>query len=284
MATERRLLRGLAVVPVMAMLLMPVPVRAAAAWWQPLALSGERVDSVAVTTAGLLVHTAAGYQRSTDGGRSFGALAVAPPQSTAVDSGGVTWDIQGGTIVTGRTGTALHPDPGAPRARMLAAPAALPGVVVAVDGDDHVWRRSPSGSWALAFILLPAGGLAGPPAVTAVAAFSAPVTDAVYLGTAGYAVLLTSDGGDDWIRADPGLPATVLGLATDASRAAVYAATDQGLYVHHLQSFPAPPAYHDSALWLRWLGIALVSGMAALAAVLALRRLLSGSATTPAGT
>ena len=135
------------------------------------------------------------------------------------------------------------PDPRSPflgdLAHLIAAPAALPGVAVAVGSDNHVWRRDASGQWATAFILLPAGGLSGIPRVTSLAAFAQPLTAAVYMGTAGYGVLLSQDGGDDWIRADPGLPENVLGLATDSSARALYAATDQGLFVHHLQALPA---------------------------------------------
>jgi hypothetical protein len=40
--------------------------------------------------------------------------------------------------------------------------------------------------------------------VTALAAFTQALSTTVYLGTDGYGVLLTTDGGDDWIRADAG--------------------------------------------------------------------------------
>jgi hypothetical protein len=137
-----------------------------------------------------------------------------------------------------------------------------------------VWRRAPSGQWATSFILLPAGGLSGPPQVTAVAAFTSPVTGAIYMGTDGYGVLLSQDGGDDWIRADPGLPENVLALAADASARALYAATDQGLFVHHLQSFPGPPVYRDTSLYVRWLGSAIVALLAIAGAVVGLRLVL----------
>jgi hypothetical protein len=195
-----------------------------------------------------------------------------------VVSGGTTWDIRNGTVMSGTATATEHPDPGAPYlgagAHILAAPAAAPGVVVAVGTDNHVWRRAQSGTWATAFIPLPAGGLSGPPPVTSLAAFTQPLSVVVYMGVDGYGVLLSNDGGDDWIRADPGLPQNVLGLATDPAARALYAATDQGLYVHHLQSFPAPPVYTDSALYLRWLGIAAVALAATLMALLVLRRLL----------
>jgi hypothetical protein len=52
--------------------------------------------------------------------------------------------------------------------------------------------------------------------VTALAAFTQALSTTVYLGTDGYGVLLTTDGGDDWIRADAGVPENVLSPFTDA--------------------------------------------------------------------
>jgi hypothetical protein len=262
------------VVPVLLMLTLPATVQAAPAWWEPLAFAGERVSSVTVLPGGLLAATAGGSFLSADQGTSFqpvanGGTALPGPASAP------RWKIDNGTVLTVAAGGQFAPDPGAPflgaSAHLIAAPAALPGVVVAVGSDNHVWRRSSSGRWATSFILLPAGGLSGAPQVTSLAAFAEPITAAVYLGTGGYGVLLTEDGGDDWIRADPGLPENVLGLAADPTTKTLYAATDQGLYVHHLQSFPAPPAYHDAGLYLRWLGIAMVALLAAIGAVLGLR-------------
>lgn len=257
------------------MLALPPRAHAAQAWWQPLAFAGQRVDSVSTAPGRLLVHIAAGYEVSTDGGRTFSPIGAAPTAATVLASGGVAWDIRDGVVLTGRSADALHPDPSAPflgtSAHLIAAPAAAPGVVVAVGSDNHVWRRDPSGRWATSFILLPAGGLSPPPQVTALAAFTTPLSLAVYMGTDGYGVLLTQDGGNDWTRADPGLPENVLGLATDEPARSLYAATDQGLLVHQLQTIPAPPVYHDSALLLRWLGIALVALLASVAAVVSLR-------------
>jgi hypothetical protein len=275
MATERRrhLLRTVAVVPALVLLAAPAPARASTAWWQPLAFGGMRVSAVSAAAGRLVVDTPGGRFLSTNQGSTFTATTDALSPPLPVLSAGTTWDIRNGTVLTGTglRGAAEHPDPGAPYlgagAHLLAAPAAVPGTVVAVGSDNHVWRRSPSGSWATAFIPLPAGGLSGTPRVTALAAFTQPLTTAVYMGLDGYGVLLTQDGGDDWIRADPGLPENVLGLTTDSAAKALYAATD------HLQSFPAPPAYTDSQLYLRWLGIAAVALAATIAALLALRRL-----------
>jgi hypothetical protein len=282
MATEHRrhVLRTLAVLPALLLLAAPTSARAATAWWQPLAFASVRISAVSVAQGKLIVDTPSGHFVSSNSGGAFTPTTVTPSPPLPVLSARTTWDIRDGTVLTGPGpgAAAEHPDPGAPYlgagAHLLAAPAAVPGVVVAVGSDNHVWRRTPSGSWSTAFIPLPAGGLSGTPRVTALAAFTQPLTTAVYMGLDGYGVLLSQDGGDDWIRADPGLPENVLGLAVDPAAKALYAATDRGLYVHHLQSFPAPPVYLDSALYLRWLGIAAVALVATIAALLALRRLL----------
>jgi hypothetical protein len=290
MATERRrhALRALAVLPALLLLAAPSPARADTAWWQPLAYAGVRISAVSVVQGHLTVDTPSGPFSSSDRGATFTATTDAPAPPLPVLTGGTIWDIRDGVVVAGHQAIGLgipieQPDPGAPYlgagAHLLAAPAAAPGVVIAVGTDNHIWRRAPSGSWSTAFIPLPAGGLSGAPRITSLAAFTQPLSAAVYMGVDGYGVLLTQDGGDDWIRADPGLPQNVLGLATDPAAKALFAATDQGLYVHHLQSFPAPPVYIDSQLYLRWLGIAAVALLATIAALLALRRLLPRPAT-----
>ena len=124
------------------------------------------------------------------------------------------WEIDpGGTVrhVANVTeSTAGVPDPGSPDlgagADLIASPAALPGVVVAVSTDGTVWRRGQDGDWKQALLLLPASLVQGVPRITSVTAFTEPLSDAIYLGTNGYAVLISTDGGDDWIRAGPGLP------------------------------------------------------------------------------
>ena len=279
MATERRRrARLLAILPALLMLLLPATVHAATPWWEPLAFSGQRVSGVVALPGLMVVSTASGAYLSSDNGRSFQPISPGRHLALPETLGPIVWQIDHGTVLTAPAGHALAPDPRAPflgaTAHLIAAPAALPGVVVAVGSDNHVWRRSPSGQWATSFVLLPAGGLAGSPQVTSMAAFTSAVTGAVYMGTNGYGVLLTEDGGDDWIRADPGLPENVLALSADSASRALYAATDQGLFVHHLQAFPAPPAYHDASLYLRWLGIAMVALLATLGAVFGLRRAL----------
>ncbi|MGH7721443.1 MAG: WD40/YVTN/BNR-like repeat-containing protein [Candidatus Dormibacteria bacterium] len=279
MATERRrVARLLAAAPALLLLGLPATVHAAQPWWQPLGFAGQRVTDVRAGPGQILVSTAAATFLSVDGGDSFQRLSPQHRVSVPAPVGVTQWQIHEGTVVTGPSGQPLATDPGAPflgaSAQLIAAPAALPGVVVAVGTDNHVWRRSPGGRWATSFILLPAGGLAGTPRVTSLAAFTAPLTGAVYMGTDGYGVLLSQDGGDDWIRAAPGLPAHVLGLAADPQTRAVYAATDGGLFVHHLQSLPAPPAYHDASLYLRWLGMGAVGLLATALAVLALGAIL----------
>ena len=258
------------------MLLLTVPATAHAAqpWWEPLAFAGQRVTSVMAQGEQVVVATDSTRYLSVDGGHSFTKGAAA---GVLKEPAATLWEIHAGTVVTGPAGMPLTADPHSPflgeSAHIIAAPAALPGVAVAVGSDNHVWRRDASGQWATSFILLPAGGLSGIPQVTSLAAFTQ-LSGAVYMGTAGYGVLISEDGGDDWIRADPGLPENVLALAADSSTRALYAATDQGLFVHHLQALPRPPVYVDANLYLRWLGIALVALLATVAAVLGLRRAL----------
>jgi len=220
---------------------------------------------------------------SSDGGSTFAAPSAdtpfPPTGVVAIDS--QRWAISaGGTVVhianTSLPGAAVA-DPGSPGlgagADLIASPAALPGVVVAVSTSGVVWRRGQDGDWKQALLLLPASLVQGVPRVTSVTAFTEPLSEAIYLSTAGYAVLISTDGGDDWIRAGPGLPDSVSSLSADSARHAVYAGTSDGLWVHVLQELPAPPAYQDAALVWRWLGIGAVTLLASIAALLGMLRL-----------
>jgi hypothetical protein len=252
---------------------------AAQPWWSPTALTDVSVTAVQMSGAALVVRTGSGTTfRSRDGGRSF--TASSPPGSPApsVRSGHDLWRIDpAGRVLHASDGHPPTRDPGSPLlgagARLIAAPAALSGVVVAVATDGTVWRRSGTGSWGRSLLLLPRGITGGVPRVTAVAAFDVPVTATVYVATAGYAVLLSADGGDDWVRAGPGLPDDVFALAADPAARALYAGTERGLFVHHLQPFPSPASYRDAALFARWAGVGAVVLTAALVAGLLLLRL-----------
>lgn len=269
MAPERTIRATLAAaVALSAAVALPAPARAGA-WWTLVGLAGRPVTDVSVD-GGIEVVSSGTALVSTDGGRTF-----SPPSASSVTARSESWVIDAGHVLRRAAGR-LAADPGAPflgeGAHLIAAPAALPGVVVAVGSDSHVWRRDGRGHWATSFIPLPAGGFAGTPAVTALAAFERPISAAVYLGTDGYGVLLSIDGGDDWIRADAGLPARVFGLATDARAGVLYAATESGLWAHHLQATPAPPVYRDAQLTERWFGI---GGVALAATLLAVASLLA---------
>jgi hypothetical protein len=259
--------------------------QAAAAWWSPVGLSGVAITKVFATGDTITVRTGTGTTlSSTDAGKAFTPVqgdATFPPGGTAV-VGNTGWtidsthrvthddDIAGkGVVITDPE----SPDLG-PGADLLAAPAALPGVVVAVSTNGTVWRRGQDGDWKQALLLLPQSLVQGVPRVTSVTAFTQPLTDAIYLGTDGYAVLISTDGGDDWIRAGPGLPNSVYALSADSERHAVYAGTSDGLWVHVLQAFPTPPAYQDAALIWRWLGIGAVTLVAAALTLLGLMRLM----------
>jgi hypothetical protein len=242
---------ALASAVVLAVAVASVPPRGAIAaaaepWWVPVGLRGQAVTGVVPAGPGLLVRVG-GQVRcvAVPGGPA------APACSGGLDRTGAPageWSLRGGRVVRRRPGQPAEVDPAGPElgasARLLAAPAALPGVVVGV------------------------------PRVTGLAAFdtSTPTT-AVYLGTDGYAVLVSTDGGDDWFRAAPGLPAGVLALATDGAARAVYAGTRDGVWVHHLQALPAPPVYPQQALLSRWLVIAALAAAATVAALAVLGRL-----------
>jgi len=246
---------------------------AAEPWWTPLGLRGVAVDAVSAGGTTVLVHTGSGTtMRSHDSGVHFVPVAGNPPiqPPAGVTSGADRWAIDAsGRVVHAKGSGALTLDPGSPElgaaAHLIAAPAAFPGVVVAVAVDGVVWRRGQDGDWQRALLLLPAGFPQGVPRITGLSAFTQPLSGSVYLGTDGYSVLSSTDGGDDWIRAGPGLPDSVLSLTTDAAARAVYAGTSDGLWVHHLRALPAPAVYQDAALVWRWVGIALVSLVSALA-------------------
>jgi hypothetical protein len=260
------------------------PAQAASAWWSPVALSGVAITKVFATGDTIMVGTAGGETLSSaDAGKTFTPLHGTqgfPPTGTVV-IGKVAWSIDSGRVTHNDDvdgGGAVITDPGSPDlgagADLLAAPAALRGVVVAVSSNGTVWRRGQDGDWKQALLLLPQSLLQGVPRVTSVTAFTQPLTDAIYLGTDGYAVLISTDGGDDWIRAGPGLPNSVYALSADSARHAVYAGTSDGLWVHVLQELPSPPAYQDAALVWRWLGIGAVTLVAAALTLLGLLRLM----------
>jgi hypothetical protein len=261
------------------------PVQAAPAWWSPVALSGVAITKVFATGDTIMVRTGTGTTlSSTDAGKTFTPVqgnATFPPTGV-VTVGNTGWSIDSAHRVShdddlaGRG--AVVTDPESPDlgagADLLAAPAALPGVVVAVSSNGTVWRRGQDGDWKQALLLLPQSLVQGVPRVTSVAAFTQQLSDAIYLGTDGYAVLISTDGGDDWIRAGPGLPDSVSALSADSARHAVYAGTSDGLWVHVLQELPSPPAYQDAALVWRWLGIGAVTLVAAALTLLGLARLM----------
>jgi hypothetical protein len=292
MGSERRR-RGITpaaavVVALIALVSVSAPARAASAWWNPVALRGVAVTRVFAIGDTITVRTGSGATlMSMDGGKTFTPAPAGTtfPPTNVVAIGAERWEIDSGGRVVHVSNVAQRnapvPDPGSPDlgpgADLIASPAALPGVVVAVSTDGTVWRRGQDGDWKQALLLLPASLVQGVPRITWVSAFTAttpPLSDAIYLGTDGYAVLVSTDGGDDWIRAGPGLPDSVYSLSADSARKAVYAGTSDGLWEHVLQSFPAPPAYQDAALVWRWIGIGAITLVASLAALLGMTRLV----------
>lgn len=254
---------------------------AAAAWWSPVGLRGIDIRWVTAEGDVITVVTASGAaMRSTNKGAHFTAVAAPVTPQVVVTAGQYTWSIDvSGRILRGTPGGPRLPEAGSPNlglgAHLLAAPAALPGAVVAVATDGTVWRRAQDGDWRQSLLLLPQSLVQGVPRVTSAAAFTKPVTDSIYIATAGYSVLSSLNGGDDWIRSGPGLPDTVNGLAADNAARSVYAATPDGLWVHRLQALPVPTRYSDQALLWRWLGIGAVTLVASAFAVLLMLRVSS---------
>jgi hypothetical protein len=275
--TRRRVLAAMVpAVVALSFLMGGTTAQAASAWWTPVALPGVAITQVFATGDTIMVRTGTGTTlSSTDAGKTFTPVqgdTTFPPTGRAV-VGNTGWTIDSTHRVTHDDDIAgkgaVITDPESPDlgagADLLAAPGALPGVVVAVSTNGTVWRRGQDGDWKQALLLLPQSLVQGVPRVTSVTAFAQPLSDAIYLGSDGYAVLISTDGGDDWIRAGPGLPDSVYALSADSARHAVYAGTSDGLWVHVLQAFPTPPAYQDAALVWRWLGIGAVTlGAAAL--------------------
>jgi hypothetical protein len=255
----------------------PAAVDAAAPWWQLAGFPGQAVTGVAIVQGRLEVVVDG---RAMAAGVSGFTSAPAPPPAPAagVTAAGTTWSIDSaGRVLAARDGAPPGVDPGSPDlgagAHLIAAPAALPGVVLAVSTGGRVWRRTAQGSWSLSLLLLPATLVTGTPAVTGIAAFSSrAVSGVVYLGTDGYGTLLTTDGGDDWVRADPGLPDAVLSLVADDSGSTpeVWAGTSQGLYVHRLQQLPTVPTYSGGSLTGKWLITVAACAAVTLLAALAL--------------
>src|SRR6202022_4290254 len=157
-------------------------VSAAEPWWAPVGLRGVAVDAVSAGGKTVLVRTGSGATLlSDDGGLSFAPVAGSPPLQppAVVKSGADSWAIDASGRVLHATGSgALTVAPGSPQlgasAHLIAAPAAFPGVVVAVAGDGVVWRRGQDGGWQRALLLLPAGFPQGVPRGTGGAPFPPP--------------------------------------------------------------------------------------------------------------
>ncbi|HET9052034.1 MAG TPA: hypothetical protein VFO60_10040 [Candidatus Dormibacteraeota bacterium] len=255
-------------------------------WWIPLGLRGTDLTRVVESGGRVTVVTASGATLvSADGGTTFapaGTSASLPARSASgagVRSGDDEWRVDAGTVLHSTHGGVLAPDPGSPDlgsgAHLVAAPVATPGVVVAVSDRGVVWRRTAAGAWNPALLLLPRSIIGGIPSITDLVAFTGATPDrglsaTVYLATDGYSVLATSDGGDDWFRDDPGLPDSVRSLAAAPDLGAVLAATDDGLWVHHLRVPPSVPRYPAPDLRVRQLWIGGITAGAGAAAPVAL--------------
>lgn len=276
MACRRGLRLGLAVVgALLGFALSTSDAAGEQPWWNRAGLAGANVLSVAVDPSGVVTVSVAGRGTlaSADGGHSFRPAAIPPPpaRSGAAPPPPAGWRISLGRILRpdGRLDPRA-PDLG-PDARLVAVPAGVPGDVVAVASDDVVWRRDPSGDWNQVLLLLPVGGLSGRPTITGVAAFETSGSRSVYISTAGYSTLVSPDGGIEWLRAGAGLPDTVWAVA--AGNDAVYAATPDGLWVHHVRALPSAPIYDGGGLGWRHGATALIALIALVVSAATLDRL-----------
>ncbi|MGH7609617.1 MAG: hypothetical protein ACREOD_06750 [Candidatus Dormibacteria bacterium] len=216
--------------------------------------AGSRPLVVATTSAGLFAARLGGRFRLVARGNATRVLA--PPRA------GLAWL----ALVDGRVlrlgGGRWRSLPGAPRLDHASdALAELgDGVVLAAEPSGLVWRGS-GRAWAVAFQVLPVGGLGGVPRVTALVADG---PSAAYLATDGFGTLLTPDGGYTWYRASPPV-ASVTGLAAvgpvfaPRARGYVLALGRGEVFRHQLQALPGPPSYRGGRHFSELAGTALVT-------------------------
>ena len=253
-----------------AALLTATAVSAAPPFWEPAGLQGQAVSSVTVGTDGsVLAATTAGPEytsRSSAWQREVPSTFVPeePAPGWTLGSGGKPHYL----------GREIAQAPSLNSGTVLAAPVSLPGEVMALDPQGHLWAGSSGGAWSQPLLLLPDTLWTGTPRITGVTAFTrgSDAPQAVYVSTAGFGVLISEDAGVDWLRADTGLPRDVSGIAADPTDASVWAATSDGIWVHRVAPLPAPPLYTDSAYWARVAGIIAVVVAGLGVAFAALRR------------
>ncbi|MHB1500168.1 MAG: beta propeller repeat protein [Candidatus Dormibacteria bacterium] len=145
------------------------------------------------------------------------------------------------------------------------------GIILAGNDGGLVYALYRTG-WAPVFQLLPYGGLAGVPRLTAILGVG---PDAAYIATSGFGTLLTPDGGYTWYRAAPQTPSgrveALAALGPVYARqpsGLVVAVAPNGLFLHRLQTLPAAPVYTGANQAGRLLGTAGITLVAALAVVL----------------
>jgi len=227
---------------------LSTPVRA-------LAAIGSAADPIVVvaTAGGLVVLRPGRVAARVEAGAA--TAVVAPPAP-----GLPWWALVGGRLYGSRTGTAWA------RARHVPA-LPLATRVLAELGDGTLLAAEPSGLVLASaghgltpdLQVLPAGGLAGVPGSTGIAAVG---PTSAYLATLGFAALLTPDDGYDWYRAAPSqLPADIAAIASVGPvfaganpQGEVVAAGPRRLYLHRLQSLPAPPIYTGGTAMLEGAG------------------------------
>ncbi len=242
--TSRRLFWPVLALPFLILTASPAlagsPAVSAAHWWTAVALNGRSVEEL-VYSSGLM------YAESD--GTWWALSASGAKKSTAPDC---TRQMPCQTDVR-VPGTAFYvAQPGS------ASPARASGATVSCL-RNHAWVNC--------LLLLPAGGLSAPPAITGLSAFRKG-SQALYLATYGYGVLTSPDDGTTWLSTSNGLPLDVNTVLADPRNQTVYAATSRGVFAHHLAPLPAPPNYPATALARNALlltGLTVITGILAAA-------------------
>jgi hypothetical protein len=241
---------------------------------EPLGLvvaAGSNPQVLAATTSGLFWGRLGDRLRELPGSGLLGpALALAAPVAAGQPFAIAT---RAGISLLGRGGR-LRRSPGAPRLGLHPAVAVMgDGIILAGDQSGLIYAHYTSG-WTPVFQLLPYGGLGGVPRLTAILGVG---PQAAYIATWGFGTLLTPDGGYSWYRAAPPtaggrvVALAALGPVYARSPAGMVAAAGPGrLFLHRLQTLPAPPSYSGASQTAQLLATAAVTVAAALGVILAM--------------
>lgn len=233
--------------------------------------SGSQPVALAATTAGLyLGRLRSGLRRVAGSVPGNPVTAVAPPVSPGQPFALATRLGIELVSVSGR----IRSSRGAPHLGDRPVLAEMgDGILLAGDQAGMIYAHYRTG-WNPVFQLLPYGGVAGVPRLTAILGVG---PDAAYVATSGFGTLLTPDAGFTWYRAAPATPdGRVVALAALGPLYATHpsglvaAAAPSGLFLHRLQTLPGPPVYAGASQTAEVVGTAAVTVGASVAVILAM--------------